>query len=59
MCNLRDTVFYSKTNVLQDFYICISVPLNLSIERAQGMKGKNINQSVFCLTYQTFMKANI
>ena len=27
MRNLRDTVFYVKTNVLQDFHICISVPL--------------------------------
>ena len=25
---LRDTIFYMKTNVLQDFHICISVPLN-------------------------------
>ena len=28
MRNLRDTIFYMKTNVLQDFHICISVPLN-------------------------------
>ena len=27
MRNLRDTIFYVKTNVLQNFYICISVPL--------------------------------
>ena len=27
MRNLRDTIFYMKTNVLQDFCICISVPL--------------------------------
>ena len=27
MHNLRDTIFYMKTNVLQDFHICISVPL--------------------------------
>ena len=27
MRNLRDTVFYRKTNLLQDFRICISVPL--------------------------------
>ena len=27
MRNLRDTVFYVKTNVLQDFHICVSVPL--------------------------------
>ena len=25
--NLRDTIFYMKTNVLQDFHICISVSL--------------------------------
>ena len=25
--NLRDTIFYMRTNVLQDFHICISVPL--------------------------------
>ena len=29
MCNFRDTIFYKKTNVLQDFHICISVPLIL------------------------------
>ena len=28
MRNLRDTIFYMKTNVLQDFHIRISVPLN-------------------------------
>ena len=27
MHNLNGTIFYMKTNVLQDFYICISVPL--------------------------------
>ena len=27
MHNLRDDIFYMKTNVLQDFHICISVPL--------------------------------
>ena len=28
MRNLRDTIFYMKSNVLQDFHICISVPLS-------------------------------
>ena len=28
MRNLYDTVFYMKTNVLQNFYIYIIVPLN-------------------------------
>ena len=27
MDNLRDTIFYMKTNVLQDFHICISESL--------------------------------
>ena len=27
MRNLRDTIFCMKTNELQDFHICISVPL--------------------------------
>ena len=27
MRNRRGTTFYMKTNVLQDFHICISVPL--------------------------------
>ena len=27
MRNLRDTIFYMKANVLQDFHICMSVPL--------------------------------
>ena len=26
MCNLRDSIFYMKANVLHDFHICISVP---------------------------------
>ena len=26
MRNLRDTVFYKKLNILQDFHICISAP---------------------------------
>ena len=29
MYNLRNTIFYMKTNVLQDLHICISVPLKL------------------------------
>ena len=29
MRNLCGTIFYIKTNVLQDFRICMSVPLNL------------------------------
>ena len=28
MCNLRDTIFCMNTDVLQDFHICISVPLS-------------------------------
>ena len=32
MRNLRGTIFYTKTNVLQDFHICISVPLIVRIE---------------------------
>ena len=32
MRNLRDTVFNMTTNVLQDFHICISVPLINSVE---------------------------
>ena len=27
MRNLRDTIFYMKTDVWQDFHICSSVPL--------------------------------
>ena len=30
MRNLRDTIFYMKANVLQDFHINISVPLIIS-----------------------------
>ena len=30
MRNLCGTIFYIKTNVLQDFHICMSVPLNLA-----------------------------
>ena len=33
MRNLRDTMFYMKMNVLQDFHICISVPLNINSVR--------------------------
>ena len=31
MCNQRDIIFYMKTNVLQDFYICISLPLRKDV----------------------------
>ena len=27
MPNPRDTIFYMKTNILQDFHICITLPL--------------------------------
>ena len=30
MHNLGDNIFYMKTNVLQDFHICMSVPLSFS-----------------------------
>ena len=30
MRNLHDTIFYMKTNLLQYFHICISVPLMLN-----------------------------
>ena len=30
MRNLCGTIFYIKTNVLQDFHICMSVPLKNS-----------------------------
>ena len=29
MRNMCDTIFYTKTNVLEDFHICMSVPLIL------------------------------
>ena len=29
MCNLRGTIIYIKSNVLEDFNICMSVPLNV------------------------------
>ena len=29
MCNLCDTIFYMKMKILQDFHICISVPLKV------------------------------
>ena len=32
MRNLRGTVFYMKTNVLQDFHICISAHLNFCLD---------------------------
>ena len=32
MSNLSDTVFYMETNLLQNFYICISVPLNFGVK---------------------------
>ena len=31
MCNMCDTVFSMRTNVLQNFDICISVPLRDSV----------------------------
>ena len=32
MRNLGNTIFYKQTNVLQDFHICINVPLNLKTD---------------------------
>ena len=34
MSNLSDTVFFflSEANLLQNFYICISVPLNFGVK---------------------------
>ena len=36
LCNLLDTVFYMKPTVLQDFHICISVPLRTDGSFAEG-----------------------
>ena len=30
MHNICETIFYMNTNVLQDFHICMSVPLSIS-----------------------------
>ena len=39
MRNTRGTISYIKMNVLQDFHICMSVPLKLTIETlGQAMK---------------------
>ena len=31
MRNMRDNIFYLKTNVLQDFHVCVSVDLKFCI----------------------------
>ena len=31
MRNMRGTIFYLKTNVLQDFHICMTVPLTYGV----------------------------
>ena len=41
MRNLRVTVFYMKTNVLQNFHICISVPLNVLLQSLFPLKQFN------------------
>ena len=44
MRNLRDTGFYMKTNVLQKFHVCISVPLTIVIVTimAEKISKKNL-----------------
>ena len=32
MSNLSDAVFYMEMNLLQNFYICIRVPLNFRVK---------------------------
>ena len=38
MCNLRDSIFYKKTNILQHFHICISVSLRENLLKAVFIK---------------------
>ena len=40
--NLRGTIFYMKTNVLQDLYICINVPFIFSFEIVRNAITKSI-----------------
>ena len=43
MRNLRDTVFYMKTNVLQYFHICIRVPLSFDVSHLKQHRAVYLN----------------
>ena len=49
MRNLCDTIFCMRTNVLQDFHICISVPL-----RGEKIKQKSLQEHFLCNGHQSF-----
>ena len=42
MRNLRGTTFYMKTNVLEDFDICISVPLSANPKNGQAHSNNSL-----------------
>ena len=38
MHNLHDTIFHTKTSLLQDFHTCMSVPLTISTEADKAIE---------------------
>ena len=44
MRNLRDTIFYTKTNVLKDFHIYISVPLK---GQPTGLLSRSLERNIW------------
>ena len=50
---LCDTVFYMKTNVLQDFHVCISVPLKAKLSDPSNEKG-----NLHCSRLRTYWNAS-
>ena len=38
MHNLHDTIFHTKTSLLQDFHTCMSVPLTISTETDKAIE---------------------
>ena len=47
--NLCDIVFYMKTNVLQNFHICVSVPLKCFFNLKSSFRSEDILS--FCLDF--------
>ena len=58
MRNLRVTFFYMKANVLQDFHICISVPLikTLTVSSAKIVNGLNSPNRFTALVFLSFIQ---
>ena len=56
MCNLCDTIFYTKMNIWQEFHICISVPLIYLVTQGSDYIWIYLNNSQIWLIVSEYVR---